>query len=143
MHLPLLARTCSPTFYLYRRTIFLSHKIKYVKNIRVKFKTLRLHYLCKIKCYKALSSLQHVYFAFGTSWQSCSLKATGYQGYNLSIHLEGRKVMWGSRDISDKFVGRHQKKSLRTPDICTFNDHFWIDKSKDYDGTKKKFFIAL
>jgi hypothetical protein len=48
MHVPLLARTCLPTFYLYRRTIFLSHKIKHVKIIRVKFKTLSLHYLLKI-----------------------------------------------------------------------------------------------
>ncbi len=39
-----------------------------------------------------------------------NLKAIGYQGFNLSIHLEGRKVMWGSRDISDKFVGRQKKK---------------------------------
>ncbi len=86
MQVPLLARTGSPTFYLYRRTIFLSLKIKHVKIIRAKFKTSHVQYLWKIKCYKALSSLQHVYFAFEISGQSSSLKATGYTGYNHSIY---------------------------------------------------------
>ncbi len=37
--------------------------------------------------YKALSSLQHIYFAFGISGQSSSHKAIGYTGYNLSIYI--------------------------------------------------------
>ncbi len=73
MHVPLLARTRLPTFYLNRCIIFLSRKIKHVKIIHVKFKT---------------SHLQHVYFTFGISRQSYSLKATGYMGFNLSKHDE-------------------------------------------------------
>ncbi len=42
----------------------------------------------KIKCYKALSSFKHVYFAFRISGQSSSLKATSYTGSNLSIYFD-------------------------------------------------------
>jgi hypothetical protein len=45
MHVPLLARTRSPTFYLYGRTIFRSRIILTCKIFRVKFKTSRLHIL--------------------------------------------------------------------------------------------------
>jgi hypothetical protein len=44
--------------------------------------------MLKIKCYKTLSRLQHIYFSFGITGQSSSLKATGYTGNNLSIYLE-------------------------------------------------------
>ncbi len=89
MHVPLLARTRSPTFYLYRRTIFLSRIILTCKIFRAKFKTLCLHILWN----KVLQSfvktsprLFQRYKDFGISGQSSSLKATGYKGYNLSIY---------------------------------------------------------
>ncbi len=90
MHVPLLARTRSPTFYLYRRTIFLSRIILTCKIFREKFKTSCLHILWN-KVFqsfvKTLSRLFQQYKYFGISGQSSSLKATGYKGYNLSIYL--------------------------------------------------------
>ncbi len=45
MHVHLLARTRSPTFYLYRRTIFLSRNIKHV-NVSCKFKSFASSHIC-------------------------------------------------------------------------------------------------
>ncbi len=115
MHVPLLARSCSPTFYLYRNIIFLSRKIKHVKIICVKFKTLCLLYLCKIKCYKALSSLQHIYFAFVISGQSSSLKATGYTGYNRSMVTT---KWYKSQDKEIKFLKQNKKIWRHTVTTC-------------------------
>jgi hypothetical protein len=55
--------------------------------------------------------------------------------YNLAfIHLEGRKISCGSRDFSDKFLGRQQKK-FENPWIKYIFHSLINNNSKDNLGT--------
>ncbi len=120
MHVPLLARSRLPTFNLYRNIIFLSRKIKHVKIIYVKFKTLCLLYLCKIKCYKALSSLQHVYFAFVISGNppasrlpSTQVTTTAWWPLSDTNHWIRRSNFWNKTRKFDDTQLQHVQQPRR------------------------------
>ncbi len=119
MYLPLSAKTCSPTFYLYRRTYIQSHNV----NIFVYLKTLNLLWIYyEIKWYKLCQGIISFIWrdiTWGYPGNPYSLKATSYTGYNLSIQTY----------IMVKIL-----KPFFSPSSCYFPSLFCYPLSKVFKG---------
>ncbi len=106
MYTPLLARTRSQTFYLYGRTLFHSDNL----NIFCKFKTSRLTF--KVHVTKVIFNFEMAsscLFQQDNIWgypgNPYRLKATGYMGYNRSIHSWYFKVkfIWNKAQMKNVY----------------------------------------
>ncbi len=118
MHVPLLARTCSPTFYLYRHTYICSYNVNILCIWRP---CIYCEFTYEIKWYQTLSRYHIMFIWSDIIWwypgNPYSLKATGYMGYNLSIYIVTKICK-----ISQKYLysWMHTKKTFKRKKYLPF-----------------------